>query len=155
MSRTLSHQQKLYIQSRKRGLPKTQSAISAGYAERMADDIEKVPEVREEIEKHAALEKRRARWTRNKMLEKLERAIDMAEIQADPANMIAGLREVGKVEGYYAPEVKKIDITSTKRLIGKYEVMSDQELLEVAEGEAREVIEGDYRDVTDDAGEEG
>lgn len=69
-------------------------------------------------------------------------AIDMARIQADSGNMVAGWREIAKMCGYYAPEVHKIDVTVTaKRVIDRLETMSDADLLEMV-NENAQIIEG-------------
>lgn len=69
-------------------------------------------------------------------------AIDRARLAGEPNTEINGWKEVSKMMGFYAPEIKKIDLTVTQgNLKSKFEQMSDQELLELA---SRTVIEGDY-----------
>lgn len=75
-----------------------------------------------------------AKMNRKKVLDGFIEAIDMARLISDPHAMIKGWTEIGKLCGYYAPEVRKIDVSiSAKRLIDKLEVMSDDELLQLAE----------------------
>lgn len=70
-------------------------------------------------------------------------AIDMARLGADPSAMIKGWVEVGKMLGLYAPEVKRVELTSGQRNIrSKFEIMSDEELLAIAEGRET-VIDGE------------
>jgi DNA-binding CsgD family transcriptional regulator len=72
-------------------------------------------------------------------------AIELARLAADPASMIRGWSEIGKMLGVYAPEVKKIEFTAGQRNIqSKYEVMNDEELLAIAEGTVN-VIEGEFQ----------
>jgi phage terminase small subunit len=81
--------------------------------------------------------------SRQMVLEGFLSAIDQAKLMADPAVQIAGWREIGKMCGYYAPEVKEVNITiGAKRVIGQLEVLSDTELLELIEKD-REAIEGE------------
>ena len=62
-------------------------------------------------------------------------AIQIARMNADPTAMIKGWSEVGKILGHYAPEVKKVELSvGQQRLQSKYEAMTDEELLEIAEG---------------------
>jgi len=69
-------------------------------------------------------------------------AIDREKLAGEPNTEINGWKEVAKLLGYYAPEVKKIDLTLTQgRIKSKFEQMSDDELLELA---SRNVIEGEY-----------
>jgi phage terminase small subunit len=65
-------------------------------------------------------------------------AIEMARLAADPSAMIKGWSEVAKLLGLYAPEVKKVEMSIGGRsLTSRYETMSDEQLYEIIEGEAR------------------
>lgn len=78
-----------------------------------------------------------AQMTREKVMNGFLEAIEMARIQADPKVMINGWTEIGRMCGYYAPELKRIDISlSAKRMVDKFETMSDEELLQYAEKQA-------------------
>jgi hypothetical protein len=67
--------------------------------------------------------------------------IQVARMQGDGGNMIRGWVEISKVLGLSAPEVKKIVLTTTQqRLRSKFEELSDEDLLAIAEGR---VIEGE------------
>ena len=83
-----------------------------------------------------------AQISRADVLDGFMEAINLARLSADPQAMIKGWTEVGKMLGYYAPEVKKLEITDNqKRLQSKFEAMSDEDLLKVIEGEAVEVTD--------------
>ena len=85
--------------------------------------------------------------SRKMVLEGFLEAIEQAKLQADPAVQIAGWREIGKMCGYYAPEVKEVNVNvSAKRTIGQLEVLSDAELLEMIEKD-RQAIEGEAMEV--------
>ena len=72
-------------------------------------------------------------------------AIDVARLAADPGSMIRGWTEIGKMLGLYEPEVVEVRMTAGQRAIqSKYEVMSDAELLAIAEGT---VIDGECHTV--------
>lgn len=67
--------------------------------------------------------------------------INMAKMMADPANVIKGWVEIGKILGHYAPEVKKIQLsTGEARLRNRMESLSDEDLYRIANGE---IIEGE------------
>ncbi len=69
-------------------------------------------------------------------------AIDRAKLAGEPNTEINGWKEVAKLLGHYAPEVKRIDLTLTQgRIKSKFEQMSDEELFELA---SRNVLEGEY-----------
>lgn len=70
-------------------------------------------------------------------------AIDMSRMLADPGQMINGADKIAKMMGYYAPEVKEvIHHDGTQRLQAKFKQMTDEELIEIAAGNAK-VIEGE------------
>lgn len=77
-------------------------------------------------------------------------AIDMARVLADPGQMINGADKIAKMMGYYAPEVKEININDGSALLQrKFKQMTDAELLKIASGEG-EVLEGSAREVNTD-----
>lgn len=89
--------------------------------------------------------------SRKMVLEGFLEAIEQAKMQSDAAVQIAGWREIGKMCGYYAPEVKEVNVNvGAKRVIGQLEVMSDAQLLEMIEQD-RAAIEGEVMDVTEQA----
>ena len=72
------------------------------------------------------------------MLNGILDAIEMARVMADPMAMLAGYRDISKMMGYNAPEVKKVEISDTSNTLArKIKSMSDEDLLNVIEGEAR------------------
>jgi len=88
--------------------------------------------------------------SRKQVLEGFLAAIEQAKLLSDPAVQVAGWREIGKMCGYYAPEVKEINVNvGAKRVIGQLEVLSDQELLQLIEKD-REAIEGEAMEVLND-----
>jgi hypothetical protein len=59
--------------------------------------------------------------------------------------MIAGWREIAKVCGLNAPEVKKVEVEAKVRALrGQYAALSEEELLELATGQ---VLEGEFREL--------
>ncbi|HNC78513.1 MAG TPA: hypothetical protein PLP92_03240 [Rhodocyclaceae bacterium] len=76
-----------------------------------------------------------AQISRADVIDGIMDAIRIARMNADPTAMIKGWSEVGKILGHYAPEVKKVELSvGQQRLQSKYEAMTDEELLEIAEG---------------------
>jgi len=60
-------------------------------------------------------------------------AIERARMLGEPSTEIKGWQEVAKMLGYYAPEVKRIELTTDQgRVKSKFEQMTDEELLEIA-----------------------
>lgn len=83
-----------------------------------------------------------AQISRADVIDGFMEAINLARLGADPMTMVRGWTEVGKMLGFYAPEVKRLEITdSQKRLQSKFMSMSDEDLLRVIEGEATVVLD--------------
>lgn len=86
---------------------------------------------------------------RKKVMDGFLEAIEMAKMQGEAGVMVNGWREIGRMCGYYAPEVKKIDVNITaKRVIDKLETLSDSELADMIE-ESATIIEGEATEVLD------
>ena len=70
-------------------------------------------------------------------------AIDRARMLGEPATEIKGWTELAKMLGFYAPEKIRIELTTDAgRLKQKFEMLSDEELLEIA---MRPPLEGEFR----------
>lgn len=136
MIRKLTAKQQRFAELRAEGVPPKAAAKAAGFKgagttlhhlEKHAGVVEKVAEIKAEVAKVLNM-------TRQQVLDGHLEAIGVARIQGDPHAMIKGWTEIGKMCGFYAPEVKKLDVSiSAKRLLDKFETMSDDELLKIAE----------------------
>jgi hypothetical protein len=140
------------VQARGNGLSHVAAATAAGYAG-SGNTTEKAllarPAVRAAYEAEQKKYQQQCKYKRDDVLNGLSEAIEQAKIQADPMGQIAGWREIAKICGFYAPETKKIELGgSAQRLLAKFESLSDDELLQIAEGD---VIEGEFTDVTNRA----
>lgn len=73
---------------------------------------------------------REAYFTREKVLELTEEAINVARCGGDAGSMIRGIAEVNKMQGYYAPEAKVVvlDVRQSVRQL-QIQEMSEDELL--------------------------
>lgn len=146
----LNEKQEKYCQSRARGVGKRQSAILAGYAEydKVGEQIEESDDVRYRIAELQQATVRATGITKEMVAEGLKDAADMAKTLADPTGMVAAWRELGKMLGFYAPEVKKIERGISKGdLLRAMEQLSDEELLRMSRGK---VIEGEFRRIPED-----
>lgn len=62
-------------------------------------------------------------------------AINLARTQWQPMVMISGLREIGKLMGFYSPEVQPVAVSCEGGgMAAKFAAMSDQELEAIIEG---------------------
>lgn len=141
----VTEKQDKYIEARLDGKSKAEAAREAGYNVNGVAQIEKSADVR------AALEQARSELSsvtqikRAEVIEMLKEAYDMAKLAAEPSSMVSAAKEIGKMLGYYEPETIKIE---TQRGSGtvqrKLMTMSDEELLELAEGNVK-VIDGEFQ----------
>lgn len=142
----LNQQRKTFAKNVALGMNHTQAARSAGYAfpNVAGAQMIKIPEIREAVEKEQRKYEAKADMTRQKVMDGLVEAIEVAKLQADAQGMVAGWREIIKICGYQAPEVKKLDISinGVARLT-QIETMSDEEL-------AKAIIEGESIRLEDD-----
>ena len=61
-------------------------------------------------------------------------AVDQARVQSNPAAMVSGLREIGKMMGFYAVETKRVELNlSGNAELKRMNQMSDAELLQIIE----------------------
>lgn len=89
--------------------------------------------------------------TRQRVMEGLLEAVEMAKVQADPTAMIAGWREVGKMCGYYEPVKKQIDVNIAGNVVmERLNRLSDSELLKLIEQQTTNALEGEFAEVVGD-----
>ena len=88
--------------------------------------------------------------TRGKVQDIVMEAIEMARVLADPLAIIRGAQEINKMCGFYAPEEKRVILTSEqRRTISQFDDMSDEEIARVAESG---VIEAEFTEIEEGAG---
>lgn len=111
----------------------TQAATRAGYgaagarvaAYRLLTNVA----ISSAIEARQRADATRLSIERETVLAQLLEAVEMARTQMNPAGMVAGLREIGKLMGFYTDRVKvNVDVTGQQER-RRMEAMSDAELL--------------------------
>ena len=71
---------------------------------------------------------------REDVLAGLLEAVNQARVQSNPMGMIAGLREIGKMMGFYAVETKRVDVNVAGRAqMARLDMLSDAELIKMVE----------------------
>mgnify|MGYP003593905267 CR=1 FL=1 len=112
----------------------TQAATRAGYgaagarvaAYRLLTNVA----ISSAIEAHQRADATRLSIERETVLAQLLEAVEMARTQMNPAGMVAGLREIGKLMGFYAPERVKVAVDAGQAAeLRRLERMSDEELV--------------------------
>lgn len=152
----LTAKQKVFVKALVKGKTVAQAAEIAGYSPSTARNTYKGVYVQAALKYLHKQHREAARVSRKKVVDGMLEAIEMAKEKNEPAVMIAGWREVGKICGFYAPEVKQINLNVTaKAVLTQMETMSDEELLKLVE-KNEDVIEGEIvGEVEGEAGELG
>lgn len=156
----LTGQQKTYVENVAKGVSQSRSAILAGYAPGGADvnvsRIEASPTVQQELARIRAETAKNSGVTKEDVVQMLMDAAQMAKMMADPQGLVAAARELGKMLGFYAPEVKKVthglDKNSLKQVLSE---MTDDELQRVANARAIEGIATEVKALPDHGAEAG
>lgn len=135
VDKPLTEKQKAFVQSWAKGNSIGRATLEAGFADDgVGYRLVRQPNILALKAKYAAEYEAAAEMDRRQVMEGFKEAIEMAKLMAEPASMIAGWREIGKMCGYYAPvETKlKIDVTGNVTMT-RLTQMSDAELLELIE----------------------
>lgn len=73
------------------------------------------------------------------MLQGLLEAVVEAKAKRDPSAMVSAWREIGRMLGFYAPDVKRVQGSTDRKAddeLRRYDSMSDSELMAVMSGGA-------------------
>jgi phage terminase small subunit len=129
------------------GLSRSASATAAGYNFKNpangASAIMRRPAVKAMFIELQAAAAERAQISQDDVIQGLKDAINDAQMTSDPQAQIAGWREIAKMLGFYAPKVRKIEVSKTEaKAKRELSAMSEAELLEMAG--AGNVIEGEF-----------
>ena len=146
-SAVLSEKQAAYVDARGAGIDKQDCLTLAGYkgGPSSATELEKMPSIKEALSAEYRKNQILLGFTREDVLQGMKTAVDQAVLLSDPTSQIAGWREIGKIIGCYAPEVKKIELSGRGRvLLTQLEQMDDAELLRLADSD---VLEGEFSQV--------
>lgn len=130
----LTEKQRAYVDARGRGKGRRSAAAEAGYAdpENNARQVERLPQIQAAIDREHANTRLVTGLKRSDIVAGIQEAIEQAKMLADPTAQIAGWRELAKMHGYYAPEVKKIEIAGNLRQRrDALEALTDEQLLEI------------------------
>lgn len=131
-SSVLTEKQSIYVDNIMEGKSKSEAARAAGSLPTSSTAIERSQAVQEALKAARSELEDISTIRRIDVLEGIMEAIDMGRTLAEPSTMIAGWKEIAKIMGYYAPETKRIELSTDQANVQKkLEMMSDQELLEM------------------------
>jgi hypothetical protein len=114
------------------------AAVRAGYSEKSARSIAHEnatkPDIQKVLQQRQAMLAQELQITQKSVVAGLMEAVQMSRELRNPAAMVAALREIGKMLGYYQPEVRRVEITAAQGLVqADFVAMSDAQLLALIE----------------------
>lgn len=130
----LTEKQRAFVQFWAQGDSIQSASRRAGYNDQaaIAYRMAKMPNILKLKAELSAKYEEDAQMTRKKVMDGLLEAVEMAKLMAEPASMIAGWREVGKMCGYYAPVEHRVKVdVSGNIVLDRLNSMSDAELLKI------------------------
>jgi phage terminase small subunit len=87
--------------------------------------------------------------SREDVLLGLLEAADLARVLSEPKDMVAAYREIGRIQGHYAPEKKELEVNVTGVVLKqKLARMTDDELLRLAA--ESNAIEAEFEEMDED-----
>jgi hypothetical protein len=110
------------------------AAERAGYSQKtsraIACELLTKPDIQAVLRARQAVMANELQITREGVIRGLVDAVGTARLQKNPMAMISGLRELGRMMGFYAPEVKRIEVSpNAANALANYSKMSDHELI--------------------------
>ena len=140
----LTDKQKLFVQHWAKGDSITSASYRAGYSNtKVAYQLVKMPNILKLKAEHEAKWEATGAMTRQKVMDGMLEAIEMARMMAEPSSMIAGWREIGKICGYYATVEHRVKVDVTGNVIvDRMNSLSDAELLKIIQGGAQAALQG-------------
>lgn len=137
--RALSEQQKAFIKFWAQGESVYAASAKAGYLDGGATAYKMVrqPHIIEIYQREKKAYEEACQMTRKRVMDGLLEGIEMAKMMAEPASVIAGWREIGKMCGYYEPVQVKHTVTHEgKVILDRLEKLSDDELFRLIQERA-------------------
>lgn len=104
-----------------------------------AAQVLEIPYVKETLLAYRDEMRKRFRITRDRAVEMLVEAYERAALMGNTRDMVAAVAELNKMHGHHEPKRIELELSGqTVRLTQQLQALSDQQLLEVIEGEVIE-----------------
>lgn len=136
VDKPLTSQQRSFAQAWAKGESIPSACLRAGYADdglgyRMAA----MPNILKAYHAEKVLYEAACQMTRKRVMDGLLDAVEMAKLLAEPATMVSGWREIGKMCGYYEPTKIQVDVNVSGEVsVRQLNAMTDAELLKLIKG---------------------
>jgi hypothetical protein len=140
-NKPLTDKQKLFVKFWASGESPLSASYKAGYADggTYAYRMVRMPNILALYNEEKRLYEESCQMTRKQVMEGLLESIEMAKLMAEPATMVSGWREIGKLCGYYEPVKKKVEVSITGAQ-QRLEKLTDAQLFELIQGTVTEVL---------------
>lgn len=140
--RPVTEKQMLFVKAWASGETILSASYRAGYADAgsMAYRLARDPAILKIYNREKALYEESCQMTRKRVMEGLLEGVEMAKLVSEPASVISGWREIGKMCGYYEPIKRTVDINIRGDVTMKHlDRLSDADLLKMIKGEVTDV----------------
>ncbi len=141
-----------YKANRYSGMTMYRAAIAAGYKDprNAVVRIKRETTIEQDLMQDLMNQTLESKYTREGVMEVIDEGINMGRIACEGMTMIRGAQEINKMQGYYAPETKIIDLNADVNIRHhQLQIMPEAELLK-ALGKAPAFIEADFVEVDDE-----
>lgn len=138
----LTEKAKLFVKYWAQGESISSASARAGYGDgaTYAYRIVHYPQVKALYAEEKRLYEEASQMTRKRVMDGLLEGVEMAKMMAEPASVIAGWREIGKMCGYYEPVKVRLSSAAGDALTDRLERMSDAELLKLIQDGALQAL---------------
>lgn len=139
----LTTQQRLFVQHWAKGETIPNAMARAGYNDQPSYGyrMAKMPNILALYNQEKAKYEEAAQMTRQRVMDGLLEAVDMAKLMAEPATMVSGWREIGRMCGYFEPKKVDINVNVTGNVIHqRLNQLSDAELLKIIQEQGAEPL---------------
>lgn len=128
----LTEKQMLFVKNWAAGDSITAASSRAGYNDgaSMAYRMVKMPNILRVYEAEKLKYEEASQMTRKRVMDGLLEGIELAKLMAEPASVIGGWREIGKMCGYYEPVKRRVEVSVNGNVVlERMNQMSDADLL--------------------------
>ena len=143
VDKPLTTQQRLFVQHWAKGETIPNAMARAGYNDQPSYGyrMAKMPNILALYDEEKAKYEEAAQMTRQRVMDGLLEAVEMAKLMAEPATMVSGWREIGKMCGYFEPKKVDINVNVTGNVIHqRLNQLSDAELLKIIQEQGAEPL---------------
>ena len=143
VDKPLTTQQRLFVQHWAKGETIPNAMARAGYNDQPSYGyrMAKMPNILALYNEEKAKYEEAAQMTRQRVMDGLLEAVEMAKLMAEPATMVSGWREIGKMCGYFEPKKVDINVNVTGNVIHqRLNQLSDAELLKIIQEQGAEPL---------------